>query len=44
MILDKDMDHEYSAIDGITSFREKCLVLSYGEDSQARKDGRIAAC
>ena len=32
MILEKSMDHEYSGIDGIPSFRNKCIELGYGSD------------
>lgn len=37
------MDHEYSGIDGIPTYRQKCLELAYGADSQAVKDNRIVA-
>jgi aspartate aminotransferase len=42
MILEKNMDHEYSGIDGIPTFRAKCLELAYGADSPVL--GNIASC
>jgi len=42
-ISEMDMDHEYAGIQGIDSYIAKCLVLAYGEDNKARKEGRIAA-
>ena len=44
IILSKDMDHEYSTIDGAASFREKCLELAFGKDCTPLKEGRIASC
>ena len=43
IIMETGMDHEYSGIDGIPSYRQKCLELAYGADSQAVKDNRIVA-
>jgi aspartate aminotransferase len=37
------MDHEYAGIQGIDSYIAKCLVLAYGADNKALKEGRIAA-
>ena len=42
MILEKGMDHEYSGIDGIPSYRDKCVKLAYGEDSSIL--GNVASC
>jgi len=42
LILERNMDHEYSAIHGIDSYVDKCLKLAYGADSKAYKEGRIA--
>ena len=33
-ILDLDMDHEYSPIEGIASFVNKSLTLAYGADNK----------
>lgn len=43
IIADK-MDHEYSGIDGIPSYRAKCMDLAYGAGSAVVKDGRLVAC
>ena len=43
-ILANKMDHEYSGIDGIPSYREKCIELAFGVDSEPVKSKRIAAC
>jgi aspartate aminotransferase, mitochondrial len=43
IILEKQMDHEYAGIEGITSYINNVTKLAYGEDSQLIKDGRIAA-
>lgn len=43
IILEKNMDHEYSGIQGIDSYVAKALTLAYGEDSKPRQEGRIAA-
>lgn len=42
-ILDLDMDHEYAGIQGVDSYIAKCLILAYGSDHPALKEGRIAA-
>lgn len=42
-ILELDMDHEYAGIQGVDSYIAKCLVLAYGADHKALKEGRIAA-
>lgn len=34
-IVANNMDHEYSGIDGIPSYREKCVKLGWGEDCAA---------
>lgn len=44
MIFDNNMDHEYSGIDGIPSYREKCGILAFGKDSSVLKDNRLASC
>jgi aspartate aminotransferase len=41
-ILDGSMDHEYSGIDGIPSYRSKCIELAYGSDSPILNN--IASC
>ena len=43
-ILERAMDHEYSGIDGIPSYRDKCAILAYGADSDVYKDDRIVSC
>jgi aspartate aminotransferase, mitochondrial len=43
-ILANEMDHEYASIDGIPSYREKCIKLGWGEDCTAVKEGRVFAC
>lgn len=42
-ILELDMDHEYSPIEGIASFVNKSLTLAYGDDCKQLKEGRVAA-
>ena len=42
IILERNMDHEYAAIQGIDSYIAKCLKLAYGADSQALQENRIA--
>ena len=42
IILERNMDHEYSPIQGLDSYVEKCLTLAYGKDSKARLENRIA--
>ena len=42
IILEKGMDHEYSPIQGIDSYVQKCIKLGYGADSKAFNEGRIA--
>ena len=44
IILSKNMDHEYSGIDGIPSYVQKCIELGYGSNSEAVKSKRIAGC
>ena len=43
MIFDNKMGHEYAGIDGIPTYRQKCIELAYGADSQAIKDKRVVA-
>jgi len=38
------MGHEYSGIDGIPTYRDKCMDLAYGADSAVVKEGRVVAC
>jgi len=38
------MGHEYSGIDGIKSYNDKCAALAYGADSDVVKSGRYVAC
>lgn len=42
-ILADGMDHEYSGIDGIPSYRQKCIEVAYGADHEAVKSNRIVA-
>lgn len=42
-ILAAGMNHEYSGIDGIPSYRQKCIKLAYGADSDLVKSNRVAA-
>jgi len=44
MILDKKMDHEYSTIDGIATFREKASAVAFGDGSEPVTSKRIATC
>ena len=37
------MDHEYAGIQGIDSYIAKCLILAYGAEHPAIKEGRVAA-
>ena len=41
-LLDEDVDHEYSGIDGIPSFRESATGLAFGKESSVFKDNRYA--
>ena len=43
-ILANAMDHEYAGIDGIPSYREKCVKLGWGEDCKAVQEGRVVSC
>jgi len=43
-ILANNMNHEYSGIDGIPSFREKCVKLGWGKDLPAVNEGRVVSC
>jgi aspartate aminotransferase len=43
-IVDSQMGHEYSSIDGIPTYREKCVRLAYGEDSVHAAEGRVVSC
>jgi aspartate aminotransferase len=42
IILERNMDHEYSPIQGIDSYVQKSLALAYGKDNAAFQEGRIA--
>ena len=42
LILERNMDHEYSPIHGIQSYVDKCITLGYGANSKAAAEGRIA--
>ena len=42
LILDRKMDHEYSPIQGIDSYINKCQILGFGANSTALKEGRLA--
>jgi aspartate aminotransferase len=44
LILERGMDHEYSGIDGIPSFRKRTAALAFGEDSEAMTSNRVATC
>lgn len=43
-IVESAMGHEYSSIDGIPTYREKCVRLAYGEDSVHAAEGRVVSC
>ena len=43
-ILANNMDHEYSPIDGLKSFRDKVTRLGWGADSKHIKEGKIFSC
>lgn len=38
------MDHEYSPMDGLASYREKCATLAFGEGSDIVANKRFAGC
>lgn len=38
------MDHEYSGIDGIPTFRRKAQILAFGEDHDVVTSNRIGSC
>ena len=40
-IMKDGMDHEYAGIDGIPSYRDKCIKLAYGADSDVYKSNRV---
>ena len=42
MIVDRKMDHEYPGIQGIQSFINNALKISYGDDSKLLKENRVA--
>jgi len=44
IILERNMDHEYSTIDGVLGFRQKASAIAFGADSDAIKSGRVATC
>jgi aspartate aminotransferase len=41
-ILDDDMDHEYSSIQGSDSYIQKCINLGWGENTRQVAEGRVA--
>lgn len=43
-IIDKKMDHEYSTIDGIESFRLKAIGVAFGNDAEVISSKRVATC
>jgi aspartate aminotransferase len=43
-ILKNKMDHEYAGIDGIPTYKQKCMELAYGADSDVVKSNRLASC
>jgi aspartate aminotransferase len=43
-IFEGNMDHEYAGIDGIPSYREKCISLAYGPESDVVREGRVVSC
>jgi aspartate aminotransferase len=42
IIYDKQLDHEYTGIEGIASYVSNATKLAYGADSALIKDGRVA--
>jgi len=42
IIIDKEMDHEYSGIDGNPGFRAKCIELAYGKGNKVIPN--VASC
>lgn len=42
-IVEKNVDHEYAGIAGLQSFIDSSMKFVYGENSEAIKNGRIAA-
>lgn len=43
-ILALGLDHEYAAIDGIPTYKDKVQKVAFGADSAVVKEGRIASC
>ena len=43
IILEKYNDKEYAFPDGIPTFRQKAIELSWGSDHSAIKEGRVAS-
>lgn len=43
MLYDSEVDKEYAFPDGIPSFRQKAIELSWGKDHPAIKEGRVAS-
>lgn len=41
-LLEKQLDKEYAPITGVPAFNKGAVILAYGADSPAVKDGRIA--
>jgi len=44
IILEKNIDHEYLPIEGISSFNQNSMKLAYTSENKAFKEGRIAVC
>jgi len=43
-ILEGGMDHEYSGIDGIPSYRKRSQILAFGEDHDVITNNRVGSC
>lgn len=44
LILEKNYDHEYLPIEGISGFNQNSMKLAYTEKNKALNEGRIAIC
>lgn len=44
IMMAQNLDHEYAGIDGIPSYRQKCIELAYGAQSEPIQSKRVVAC
>lgn len=43
MMMAEDLDYEYAGIDGIQSYKQRCIELAYGATSEPIKSNRVVA-